>query len=417
MNEGPSISTYVDEQRLWQRHMAMAEIGATPKGGLDRQSLTAEDIEARALLARWAGELGFACEMDPIGNMFIRRPGTDTNSAPVMSGSHLDTQPAGGRFDGISGVLAAFEVLEAMEQSGVQTRRPIEVVNWTNEEGARFQPATMGSLAFLDNGRLNAFLAIRDAQGIPVHQEIAAARAALQNVGPRELGAEVAALVEVHIEQGTILEQNNKTVGVVTGIQGVRRFLVQVHGEAGHAGTIPHKMRKDAFQSSCKIVDALNEIMHDPDDLVRFTIGRFMVVPNSPGTIPERVEFTVDFRHPSQLTLDRLGNQVAAVCQKHAGPCTAMIEEVLTMASADLDNNYVPDLIRKSAQSLDMRWMDIYSPAMHDALNLAQICPTGMIFIPCERGISHNEAENVEPSHLADGTKVLANVLFELAMM
>ncbi len=409
-----SVAKCVNERRLWDRHMAMAEIGATPKGGLDRQALTEEDNRARVLFAKWADELGLACEIDSIGNMFVRRPGTDPEAAPVLSGSHLDTQPLGGRFDGIYGVLAALEALQAIGEAATKIRRPIEAVVWTNEEGTRFQPSLMGSAAFANPAQLEGLVGAQDAAGITVEQALVDTRAALSDLRSRPLGRDAAAYVEAHIEQGPFLEAKNKTIGVVTGIQGWRRFVVGVQGEQGHAGTMPHKFRKDALVSACAIVSGLKELLHDPEDLVRLTVGRFNVSPNSPGAIPGHVEFTIDFRHPNDEVLTRRGDRIERACHEYAEPCTVTVKEISKESPVGFDGA-VPATIRSVAERLDLSWMEIYSGATHDALNLAKVCPTGMIFVPCEGGISHNEAENAKPPDLAAGARVLAEALAELA--
>ena len=404
----------VDEVRLWQRHMAMAEIGATPKGGVNRQALTHEDNQARALLAGWATELGFDCSMDDVGNMFIRRRGTDPHAAPVMTGSHIDSQPSGGRFDGIYGVLAALEALQAIDEAGIATHRPLEAVVWTNEEGTRFVHSLMGSEAYMDPSRLDSILAVSDDAGITVAEALQATRKALPSVPHRTLGGTPAVFIEAHIEQGPILEEKGLPVGIVTGIQGWRRFMVEVEGEDGHAGTLPHKLRKDALLAATAMVGALEKLMHDPDDVVRFTVGRFVVSPNSLAVIPGRVSFTVDFRHPEEDMLAERSAQVEPICRANARSCDVTVKEISRQSPIHFEGP-VADAIETVTERLDIPYMKIYSGAGHDAQHLFRLCPTGMIFVPCEKGISHNEAENAKPSDLAAGTRVLAGTLVELA--
>lgn len=406
----------VDETLLWQRHMEMARLGATPAGGVRRLALDGNDNEARRRLAEWARGLGFSCALDPIGNLFIRRAGSERDAAPILAGSHTDTQPSGGKFDGIYGVLAACEALEAMERAGVQTRRPVEAVVWTCEEGgARFPTGTMGSSAFVGLKPLADILKETDDAGISVGEALKATRAALPGIAERPLGFPVAGFIEAHIEQGPELEIKGDTIGIVTGIQGARRFLVEIQGEDAHAGTTSRARRKDALSSAVAMVAALEKVFHDdPTDTVRFTIGRFRIRPDAPAVVPGHALFTIDFRHPDEAVLTRLGDQVAGICAAHAKKCAVTVTETSRSRPVPFASN-VPDLIESAAASLDLRRMRILSGAGHDAMHLAAVCPTGMIFVPCEKGISHNETENATPADLAAGTRVLAATLVELA--
>ncbi|MBT5653948.1 MAG: M20 family metallo-hydrolase [Alphaproteobacteria bacterium] len=414
-NAVPKASTAISEERLWKRHMDMAAIGATPGGGVNRQALTQEDFESRSLLVGWGKELGFKCSMDAIGNIFVSRSGVDINAISVMSGSHLDTQPNGGRFDGIFGVLAAFEALQAIDEVGILTKRPIEIVVWTNEEGSRFQPGCMGSLAFVQPDQLETLLAVKDDDGVEVRSEIPKLKEYLPDLDFHDLDTPLSAFIEAHIEQGPILEQKSKTIGVVSGIQGTRRFTVQVYGEDAHSGTTPRGRRKDALSSAVSMVTALEKIFHnDPEDILRFTVGRFDVSPNSPFVVPGHVRFSIDFRHPSQDVLNHLGDKVEGICQSYANNCTVDVTEISSSPSIEFDG-LVPNTILEVVQNLDIPHMSIYSGAGHDAQNFSDFCPTGMIFVPCEKGISHNERENATPSDLAAGARVLADTIVELA--
>ncbi len=409
-----SAAAAVNEQRLWQRHMEMAKIGETPKGGVNRQALTPEDVRARALLADWAAELGFEFAMDEIGNMFVHRQGTERDAAPVMTGSHIDTQPSGGRFDGIYGVLAGLEALQAVEDAGLATRRPLEAVVWTNEEGSRFMPGCMGSSVFAEPGLLEQMLCSEDMDGVTVTKALTELGVAMPAVRARPLGGEVAAFIEAHIEQGPELEATNNTIGVVTGIQGTRRFLIEVHGEDAHAGTTPRKRRKDALSAAVAMVAGLERLMYDEHDTVRFTVGRFVVSPNAPSVVPGHVAFTIDFRQPEQEVLTRLGDQVEAVCRENTKACAVKVSETSRTEPTKFEGP-VPDTIFSVAKRLGVPHMHIFSGASHDAQNLFKVCPTGMIFVPCEKGISHNEAENATPYDLATGARVLAEVMVEIA--
>jgi N-carbamoyl-L-amino-acid hydrolase len=401
-------------QRLWERHEALARIGATGRGGVCRLALTAEDTAGRALLLSWASRLGLIAEMDPIGNLFLRRIGREPDTAPVWTGSHLDTQPTGGKYDGIYGVLAGLEVLESFAERGVVTRRPIELVVWTDEEGVRFQPTTMGSAVHAGAVRLEEALGARDADGVTAEDALAAQMAALGGVARRRLGSAAHAYVEAHIEQGPVLEAERRVIGAVTGIQGLRQFAIALAGEEAHAGTTPASRRKDAFVAAHRIVAALHRLVEDATGTTRFTIGRFQAAPGSPNTVPGRVEFTIDLRHPDLGRLERLTQGIADICSREAAPCTAAVTPLLDSTPVAFDPAMV-ERVRAAARRLGHEPLDILSGATHDAKFMAGLCPTAMIFIPCRGGVSHNESEAVEPEHLAAGAEVLAEVLRELA--
>jgi N-carbamoyl-L-amino-acid hydrolase len=405
----------VREDRLWQRHADMAKLGGTPKGGVNRQALSPEDAAARNLLASWAKARGFSLFTDAIGNLFVRREGSDPQALPVMSGSHMDSQPTGGRFDGMYGVLAAFEALEALEDTGLKTKRPLIAVAWTNEEGSRFQPGAMGSAVFAGRNKLDDMLTVKDWKGVVLKEALAETLAAAP--APMREGKPGFALdgyVEVHIEQGPRLENARKTIGVVTGIQGSRRYIVETLGEEAHAGTTPRAARKDAFAAATRIASAMYEATTDADDTLRFTIGRVEVYPGSPNTVPGKASFTIDMRHPSDTMLEAHEKTLLAIVANRAAPCTARIERVTAMPPTDFDLHVI-DLVRAKADALELGNMDMPSGAGHDAMHIARLCPAGMIFVPCERGISHNEAENATPADLAAGARVLVEVLEELA--
>lgn len=403
----------VSEDRLWRRHLQIAEIGATGRGGVNRQALTPEDAEARRRVLAWAAARGFEASVDPIGNLFIRRAGTSPTASPIVSGSHLDTQPTGGNFDGVFGVLAALEVLEAVDDAGVQTEHPLELAIWTNEEGARFQPTTMGSAVFAGAVPLATALATVDAHGVTVEHALAQTLEAAPVANRRVFRFPMAAYLEAHIEQGPMLEDADTTIGVVSGIQGLRWFRGEVTGDEAHAGTTPRARRRDALLAAVDMVRALRDLMLDPTDTVRFTVGRFEVHPNSPNTVPGRVLFTVDFRHPEREVLARLGDEVADVCRAHAGGCGVDVVETLNSPPTAFDQR-LGELIEAAAERQGLSHMRIVSGATHDAKHMAGLCPTGMIFVPCERGISHNEAERASAADLAAGARVLAEVMLRL---
>jgi N-carbamoyl-L-amino-acid hydrolase len=404
----------VNEQRLWQRHAEMAQLGAIPGNGVNRAALSKEDIAARKLLLSWAAKRKFIVCVDGIGNLFVRRAGTDANAEPVMTGSHMDSQPRGGRFDGIYGVLAGLEALEAMDEAGVTTRRPVEVVAWTNEEGGRFAPCTMGSMVYTGARPLADVLEVTDNEGIKLRDALAATLAATPDAARREFRSPAAAYIEAHIEQGPLLENARKTIGVVTGIQGLRWFNIEVFGKTDHAGTTPLALRKDAVRDAIAIINALAELTQDAHDVTRFTVGRMLVTPNSPNSVASHVLFSVDIRHPDPQTIARLGDAVAPLARRAAKFCDVKVTPTLHDDPC-VFNAQISGVIEDAAQTLGVPHMRLPSGASHDAMYMARLCPTAMIFVPCEKGISHNEAENATPADLAAGARVLTAALIELA--
>ncbi|MBL6928169.1 MAG: M20 family metallo-hydrolase [Rhodospirillales bacterium] len=404
----------VREDRLWQRHMDMAAFGATPRGGVNREALTPEFAQARQCLLGWTSERGFTSATDPIGNLFIRRPGADGAAAPVVTGSHLDTQPAGGKFDGAFGVLAALEVLEALSDAGIETKRPIELVDWMNEEGGRFQPTTMGSSVFAETLPLATVLATADREGVTIEAALAEMRGQIKTDETREFGFPMAAYVEAHIEQGPVLEATGNTIGIVTDIQGLRWFQVEVMGEEAHAGTTPRANRKDALAAAVEMIETLHRFMYDESDILRFTVGRLDVSPNTPNTVPARALFTIDFRHPDAGVLREAGDHIEEICDAHSGDCDVEVTETITSAPTIFDPAII-SLIGDAARHQKLPAMEMISGATHDAKSLAPLCPSGMIFVPCAGGISHNEAESATPADLAAGAKVLAEAVVSLA--
>jgi N-carbamoyl-L-amino-acid hydrolase len=404
----------VSESRLWERLMWMAQHGRTAAGGVNRQALSPEEFAAWRDLISWGRALGLVPFTDSIGNLFLRLEGADPEAPPVLTGSHLDSQPTGGRFDGVYGVLAGLEAIQAIIESGIKVRHPVEVVAWMNEEGSRFAPGMMGSSAFAGAADRQAFLGVRDAGGVSVADGLAAARATFPELPERPLRRPLAAYIEAHIEQGPILEREKVTIGAVSGIQGKRTFRVNVRGEEGHAGTLPHRDRKDALLAAVTMIHALAAAMHDPEDRVRFTVGKLDVVPNAPSVIAGAATFSVDLRHPDTEVLKTSGDRVSAICAAHAGPCEVTTTELTNAASLEFPID-IRQLITRSAEQLGLSSMDIYSAAGHDARYLHTICPTGMIFVPCRDGVSHNEAESAEPADIVAGTRVLTEVIVELA--
>lgn len=404
----------IDADRVWQRHMEYAELGATPRGGVNRTTLTPDDIEVHRRLTEVALDRGFEVSLDDYGNTFYRLVGSEPDLPTVASGSHSDTQPTGGRFDGIFGVLAAFEALEAMADAGVQPRRSVEAVIWNNEEGARFTPSSMGSAVYVGNAELAPLLAGVDRAGETMADSIAALRAAMPEVGHRAFGAPYHSFVEAHIEQGPILEAEGIPIGVVTGIQGARKFAVEVIGEEAHAGTMPRSGRRDALIDAVAIVNSLHEIFHDEADEVRFTIGRFEAFPGARSVVPGRVKLLIDLRHPDNDLVAELGDKLLPAAQAAAKRCEVRVDES-NRSETVVFGEQVPAAIIRSAEARGYAWRHIFSGAGHDARHMDSHCPSGMVFVPCEGGISHNEAENARPEDIAAGTQVISDTMFDLA--
>jgi N-carbamoyl-L-amino-acid hydrolase len=412
----------VDEARQWRRLMEMAEIGAIagPDGarGVNRACLTPLDRKARRLLISWAAPLGLKPSVDALGNLFLRLEGADPGAAPVLSGSHMDTQPNGGRFDGIYGVVAALEAVQALREAGAKPRRPIEVVAWTNEEGGRFAPGCMGSMAYAGYRPRDAWDAVEDGDGVRFAAALREQLAAESDLPRRPLGVVEGraphAYVEAHIEQGPRLEAEGKDIGVVTGIQGSRWFVVELAGESAHAGTAPLSLRRDAVQDMVGAVSALNELMRDPSDVLRFTVGRIEVSPNTSNSVADRVRFTIDFRHPSADVLLERGNAVEPTVRGAVRNCRVSVAERFNAQPVEFTPAVV-GAVERAARAQGFSALRMPSGAFHDAQFMVPLCPTGMVFVPSRKGISHNPAEHSDPAQLAKGTRVLAQVLAELA--
>lgn len=394
--------------------MQMAQYGATAAGGVNRQALSFEDIAAQKMLIDWGQTLGLQAATDSAGNLFLRLVGSDTEAAPVMTGSHMDSQPTGGKFDGIYGVLAGLEAIEAIRAAGLTPTRSIELVAWMNEEGSRFAPGMMGSSVFSGASSIQSILSVTDAAGISVQQGLADVRAALPELPVWALGRPVHAYIEAHIEQGPILEREACAIGVVSGIQGKRTFLVTVRGQESHAGTSIRSERQDALMATVAIISALQQLCHDVEDRVKFTVGRFVVKPNAPSVVPSLVEFSIDLRHPDSGVLQSLGEQIAPLCIQYSSPCTTTVKELSSAMSLEFPDT-IREMIRKTAEGQNIPWMDILSSAGHDARYMHPLCLSGMIFIPCAGGISHNEAESVTTDDMVAGARVLVEALVALA--
>jgi beta-ureidopropionase / N-carbamoyl-L-amino-acid hydrolase len=393
----------VNGERLWETVMASARIGPgrTPTG-LRRLALTDADREMRDLFARWCRDAGCIVTVDRMGNMFARRPGTDDSLPPVLVGSHLDTQIAGGRYDGILGVLAALEIVRTLNDAGVRTRRPIEIVNWTNEEGARFQPPMLGSAVFGGVRTLEWAHARTDDAGRTVGEELR--RIGYAGTAPVG-GRAVDAYFELHIEQGPLLDDKGIPVGVVAGTYAVRGMNVEVRGETAHSGPTPMAARRNALVGAAMLIVAANDIGWSYAPEGKATTSRIEVWPNLAGILPDYAKVTIDVRHPEAATVDRM---VGDVRQAMA------IVETWQFGAERFDPDLV-DLIRRTAARLGAPSVDLPSQAGHDAYYVSRVAPTAMIFTPCDRGISHNENESTRLEDSLPGVNVLLHAVLDRA--
>ncbi|CAM3889329.1 Zn-dependent hydrolase [Vreelandella rituensis] len=411
---GPPTTPQIDGERLWSSLMEMARIGPSPNGGSRRLTLSEEDLAGRQQLLEWTDALGCESRTDQAGNLFIRRPGLENDLSPVAVGSHLDTQPLGGRFDGVLGVLAGLEIFRTLHDQGITTRRPLELVNWTNEEGSRFAPAMGGSGVYAERLSLEDFRAAQDRDGICLGE-------ALDQSGYR--GAltrhdlPLAAYLELHIEQGPILEKKNLPVGIVSGVQGLRWYDITFTGDSAHAGPTPMEYRHDPLMAATAFVEAMRKtVLDDAEGTSRLTIGDFQVAEPSRNVIPGAVTLHVDVRHTDERALQALDDTLRAHVQAAAERegVNANISVLWHMPVTRFDETLVKDL-STAAEALGHQPFSMMSGAGHDAVNVSYVTPTAMLFIPCRDGISHNEREDVEPAHCAIATQVLCDALLRAA--
>ncbi|HUZ63350.1 MAG TPA: Zn-dependent hydrolase [Acetobacteraceae bacterium] len=401
----------IDADRLWRSIMETARIGATEKGGIRRLTLTDLDRVARDWFVAACKDAGCTVSIDELGNIFARRPGRNNALPPIAMGSHLDTQPTGGKYDGVIGVLSGLEVLRTLNDAGYETNAPLEVIDWTNEEGSRFAPAMLASGVFAGVFTKDYAYDRQDREGKRFGDELA--RIGYRGDAPcgnRTLGA----FFELHIEQGPILEAEEKTIGIVTGVQGMRWYEATVTGTDCHAGSTPMRLRQDALLAAARMVAAVHDaaMAHAPDAVA--TVGLIEARPNSRNVIPGEVFFTIDIRHPNDAVLAEMETRIEAALHRLAESAgtTLALARVWDSPAVHFDADCV-GAVRRAASDLGYSSRAIVSGAGHDSAYVARVAPTAMIFVPCEKGVSHNELEKAEPEHVTAGANVLLRAVLE----
>jgi beta-ureidopropionase / N-carbamoyl-L-amino-acid hydrolase len=409
----PHADLRVNGQRLWSSLMALARIGATPKGGVCRLALTDLDRQARDCVVAWAQDAGLRVTVDQIGNVFMRRAGRRPELPPIMTGSHIDTQPTGGKFDGNYGVLAGLEVVRTLNDHGIETEAPLEVAFWTNEEGSRFVPVMMGSGVFAGAYTLAHAYAATDTQGHTVRDELAR----IGYIGDEVPGDHpIGAYFEAHIEQGPVLEDAGITIGVVEGVLGIRWFDCTVTGMEAHAGPTPMPLRRDALQVATHLMQAVVATAQRHPPHGRGTVGMVQVHPNSRNVIPGQVRFSIDLRNASDALVDQMVQEVQALAaQLQTDTGLAIRIEPVSHYSAQPFHPDCVQAVRQAAQALGYSHMPVVSGAGHDAIYAARLAPSGMVFIPCKDGISHNEIEDASAEHVTAGANVLLHAMLRAA--
>jgi N-carbamoyl-L-amino-acid hydrolase len=403
----------INGSRLWNSLMELAQIGATDKGGVKRLALTDLDRQGRDLVVQWAQEAGLSITVDKIGNVFMRREGANPALPPIVTGSHIDTQPTGGKFDGNYGVLAGLEVVRTLNDLNIRTEAPIEVAFWTNEEGSRFVPVMMGSGVFCGAFSLETAYAAHDVDGKSVGEELARiGYQGEQTPGDHPIGA----YFETHIEQGPVLEDEDKVIGVVPAVMGLSWYDCTVEGMEAHAGPTPMHLRRDALQVATTIMQETVAIANRYPPYGRGTVGMVQVFPNSRNVIPGRVKFSIDLRNVNDALLNTMHEEMTAFVDRTSRESGLAI--TLERVSYYPPCPFHPDCVgavRNAAANLGYSTMDVVSGAGHDAIYVARLAPAGMIFVPCKDGISHNEIEDAQPAHLEAGCNVLLHAMLERA--
>jgi beta-ureidopropionase / N-carbamoyl-L-amino-acid hydrolase len=400
----------INPQRLWDAIMETAKYGATPKGGIKRLTVSDEDKKVRDWFKAQCEALGCTVSIDSVGNMFALRPGRNNALTPIAMGSHLDTQPTGGKFDGVLGVLGALEAMRSMVDLGYDTNAPVMIVNWTNEEGSRFAPAMLASGVYAGVFTPDYAYAREDRDGVKFGDELAR----IGYKGKEPVGShKFQAMFELHIEQGPILEAESKMIGVVTGVQGMRWYEVTVKGQEAHTGATPMKLRKNALLGAARMIDAIHAVgmRHLPGVA---SVGLIENRPNSRNVVPGEVFFTVDLRHPDDAVLDLMEKEYKAALPKIASELGLELDEKRIWNSPAV--KFAPQLIdcvRRGAEQAGYSTREMASGAGHDAAYIARVAPTTMIFVPCLGGLSHNEAESTSFDECAAGAQVLLNAVLD----
>lgn len=396
----------IDGDRLWDSLMQMAKIGATPAGGSCRLALSELDKQGRDLFIRWCEDIGCDIAIDQIGNIFATRPGSDPDAKAIATGSHLDTQPTGGKFDGVYGCLSGLEVLRTLHDHNIQTRHPVTAVVWTNEEGTRFPPAMLASGVYCGEFSLEYGLQQTDKQGISVAQALQAIGYDGQEpIGQRRFER----FFELHIEQGPVLEDGGERIGVVEGVLGIHWFDITLVGQAAHAGPTPMHLRHDALLAAAECFTALNKMAQSmPGEQARLTVGELDIDKASRNVIPGDLRFSLDIRHPTQEGLNEMEAQLEAIIQQHcaAHGVKAQINCIWRSPPVHFDRDCV-GTVQAAVNALGYSHRAMVSGAGHDAVYVSRVAPTSMIFIPSVDGISHNEAEHSTPEQIQDGAQVL----------
>ncbi|MBI2717841.1 MAG: M20 family metallo-hydrolase [Rhizobiales bacterium] len=400
----------INPQRLWDALMETANFGATAKGGIRRLTVSDEDRRVRDWFKAECEKLGCKVQVDRCGNMFATRPGKRQDLLPIAMGSHLDTQPTGGKFDGVLGVLGALEAMRTLIDMGYETNAPVMIVNWTNEEGSRFAPAMLCSGVYAGVFTPDFAYSREDREGLKFGDELKR----IGYLGPEPVGSiKFQAMFELHIEQGPILEAESKVIGVVTGVQGMRWYEVTVRGQESHTGATPMGLRKNALLGAARMIEAIHRVGMDHLPGVA-SVGLIENRPNSRNVVPGEVFFTVDLRHPDEAVLDRMEADYQAALPKIATELKLELEERRIWKSPAV--KFAPDLIecvRHGASQAGYSTREMASGAGHDAAYIARAAPTTMIFVPCLGGISHNEAESTTLDECGAGSQVLLNAVLD----
>lgn len=404
----------IDGERLWSAHMAMAQVGRIEGDGVCRLAASDEDKAGRDLFARWCEEAGLSIRVDGIGNMFARRPGRDDALPPVLIGSHLDSQPTGGRFDGAFGVLSGLEIVRTLNDAGIETEAPIEIVNWTNEEGCRFQPSSLGAEVAAGHIAIEEGLAAKDENGITLGAE-------LDRIGYRGnagIALNARAYLEGHIEQGPILEENGEDVGIVQGSMGVNAYSVTLMGVEAHTGTTPVTRRKDALYAAARCITEVRALAEEFEPDGRATVARLLVEPNARSVVASKVVFTTDCRHRSPASLDEMSRRLRQIVDRVSAECGLgyTMTPYWTVPPRNFDADCVGAL-EAAASAMGLRHRRMVSGAGHDAIPVSAVVPTAMIFVPSKGGVSHHVSEYTAPTHLEAGCNVLFQAAVRLAVI